>query len=147
MANGYTSPNSFIALDIANTRSWAPFIGLVVVAIFCAASWFLAPKGENQTYVRRDPISPSKLQSSPSKPCLRTKTSLEQLFVFHEKETRVTHSRRVHFDRDTKPGHFPYRQSQHTFHTQSRGHFLSQSQILVLDAPSRYIHEKGDGTG
>jgi V-type H+-transporting ATPase subunit e len=29
--------------------SWAPFIGLVVVAIFCGAAWFLAPKGENQT--------------------------------------------------------------------------------------------------
>jgi hypothetical protein len=30
---------------------WAPFIGLVVVVVFCAAAWFLSPKGENQTYV------------------------------------------------------------------------------------------------
>jgi hypothetical protein len=126
-------------------RSWAPFIGLVVVIIFCAASWFLAPKGENQTYVRRHPISPSKLQSPPSKPCLRTKTSLEQLLAFHGKKKQC--SRRVRFDSGTKPGHFPYRQSQHTFHTQSRGHFLSQSQILVPDTPPRYIFEKEDGRG
>jgi len=32
-------------------HSWAPFIGLVVVVTFCFAAWFLAPKGENQTYV------------------------------------------------------------------------------------------------
>lgn len=31
--------------------SWAPFIGLVVVAIFCGAAWFLSPKGETQTQV------------------------------------------------------------------------------------------------
>ncbi|KAF2743425.1 hypothetical protein M011DRAFT_496918 [Sporormia fimetaria CBS 119925] len=30
-------------------NGWAPFIGAIVVAIFCAAAWFLAPKGENQT--------------------------------------------------------------------------------------------------
>jgi hypothetical protein len=133
MANGYTAPNSFITLDVANVSSWAPFIGLVVVVIFCAASWFLAPKGENQTYVRRHPISPSKLQSAPSKPCLRTKTSLEQLLAFHEKE-RVAVGRRVHFDSDTKPGHTFHTQSQHTFHTQSY-------QI----ASARYISEMGDG--
>jgi hypothetical protein len=34
-----------------NHSSWAPFIGLLVVVIFCAAVWILAPKGENQTYV------------------------------------------------------------------------------------------------
>jgi hypothetical protein len=36
-------------------RSWAPFIGLLVVVIFCAAAWILSPKGENQTYVPRFP--------------------------------------------------------------------------------------------
>lgn len=36
----------------ADRSSWAPFIGLLVTAIFCAAAWILAPKGENQTYVR-----------------------------------------------------------------------------------------------
>jgi hypothetical protein len=116
MANGYTPPNSFILLDIANTSSWAPIIGLVVVVIFCAASWFLAPKGENQTYVHRHPVSPSKLQSPPSKPCLHTKTSLEKLLV-HEKK-RVVVGRRVHFDSDTKPGHISYTQSHYTFPTQ-----------------------------
>jgi hypothetical protein len=135
MANGYTQLNSFMPLDVANFSSWAPFIGLVVVVIFCAASWFLAPKGENQTYVRRDPISPSKLQFAPSKPCLRTKTSLEQLLAFHEKK-RVAVGRRVHFDSDTKPGHTFHTQSQHTFHTQSY-------QI----ASDRSISEKGDGRG
>jgi V-type H+-transporting ATPase subunit e len=35
----------------ANHSSWAPFIGLLVVVVFCAAAWVLAPKGENQTYV------------------------------------------------------------------------------------------------
>ncbi|KAH8729027.1 ATPase, V0 complex, subunit E1/e2 [Phaeosphaeriaceae sp. PMI808] len=33
-------------------NGWAPFIGLVVVVIFCAAAWILAPKGENQTVWR-----------------------------------------------------------------------------------------------
>ncbi|KAF9734764.1 ATP synthase subunit h [Paraphaeosphaeria minitans] len=33
-------------------NGWAPFIGLVVVAIFCGAAWFLSPKGEEQTYVK-----------------------------------------------------------------------------------------------
>lgn len=36
----------------ADICSWAPFIGLLVTVIFCGAAWFLAPKGENQTYVR-----------------------------------------------------------------------------------------------
>lgn len=31
-------------------NGWAPFIGAIVVAVFMAAAWFLAPKGENQTY-------------------------------------------------------------------------------------------------
>ncbi|KAJ6444227.1 protein transport protein Sec39 [Purpureocillium lavendulum] len=32
-------------------QGYAIFIGLVVIAILCAASWFLAPKGENQVSV------------------------------------------------------------------------------------------------
>jgi hypothetical protein len=47
----------FAPMDIqiaeANNTRWAPVIGLVVVVVFCLASWFLAPKGENQTYVHR----------------------------------------------------------------------------------------------
>ncbi|KAF2113445.1 ATPase, V0 complex, subunit E1/e2, partial [Lophiotrema nucula] len=31
---------------------WAPFIGLIVVAIFCAGAWFASPKGETQTIWR-----------------------------------------------------------------------------------------------
>jgi len=31
--------------------SWSIFIGLAFIVIFSAAAWFLAPKGENQTYV------------------------------------------------------------------------------------------------
>ncbi|KAF1980137.1 hypothetical protein BU23DRAFT_548330 [Bimuria novae-zelandiae CBS 107.79] len=33
-------------------NGWAPFIGLVVVAIFCGAAWFFSPKGEEQTIWR-----------------------------------------------------------------------------------------------
>ncbi|KAH7120939.1 ATPase, V0 complex, subunit E1/e2 [Dendryphion nanum] len=33
-------------------NGWAPFIGLIVVAAFCAAAWFGSPKGENQTIWR-----------------------------------------------------------------------------------------------
>lgn len=36
----------------ANSCSWAPIIGLVVVAVFCGSAWFLSPKGENQTIWR-----------------------------------------------------------------------------------------------
>jgi hypothetical protein len=128
--------------------SWAPFIGLVVVVIFCAASWFLAPKGENQTYVRLHPISPSKLQSPPSKPCLRTKTSLEQLLAFHggEEEKRVGVGKRVRFNSDTKSGHTctSHTQSQHTFSTQSLHAFHTLSHPFALD---EYTSEKGDGRG
>ncbi|KAF2188719.1 hypothetical protein K469DRAFT_565303, partial [Zopfia rhizophila CBS 207.26] len=31
---------------------WSPIIGLVIIAIFCGAAWFAAPKGENQTVWR-----------------------------------------------------------------------------------------------
>ncbi|KAA8622477.1 V-type proton ATPase subunit e [Pyrenophora tritici-repentis] len=88
-------------------NGWAPIIGLIVVVIFCAASWVLAPKGENQTYVFARPrlhqssTTPGSLHRQhraalqPCKPCLRTKTSLEQLLAVHEKRERA---RRVHFD-------------------------------------------------
>ncbi|KAM5348495.1 hypothetical protein ACJ41O_008319 [Fusarium nematophilum] len=33
-------------------QGYAVFIGLVVIAALCAASWFLAPKGENQVLWR-----------------------------------------------------------------------------------------------
>jgi hypothetical protein len=45
---------------------WAPFIGLVVVVAFCAAAWFLSPKGENQTYVQPLYLHFSILHPSPS---------------------------------------------------------------------------------
>lgn len=34
-----------------NAHRYAVFIGLVVIAALCVASWFLAPKGENQVSV------------------------------------------------------------------------------------------------
>ncbi|KAI8656672.1 H(+)-transporting V0 sector ATPase subunit e [Fusarium solani] len=33
-------------------QGYAVFIGLVVIAALCVASWFLAPKGENQVLWR-----------------------------------------------------------------------------------------------
>ncbi|KAK8128301.1 hypothetical protein PG984_009409 [Apiospora sp. TS-2023a] len=30
-------------------QGYSVFIGAIIVAAFCAAAWFLAPKGENQT--------------------------------------------------------------------------------------------------
>ncbi|KAF2733314.1 hypothetical protein EJ04DRAFT_513299 [Polyplosphaeria fusca] len=33
-------------------NGFAPFIGLIVVALFCGGAWFAAPKGENQTVWR-----------------------------------------------------------------------------------------------
>ncbi|KAF2264076.1 hypothetical protein CC78DRAFT_517516 [Lojkania enalia] len=33
-------------------NGWAPFIGLIIVAVFCAGAWFGSPKGENQTVWR-----------------------------------------------------------------------------------------------
>ncbi|RSL73192.1 hypothetical protein CEP54_000447 [Fusarium duplospermum] len=33
-------------------QGYAIFIGLVVIAALCVASWFLAPKGENQVLWR-----------------------------------------------------------------------------------------------
>jgi len=31
-------------------NGWSIIIGFVVVALACVAGWFLAPKGETQTY-------------------------------------------------------------------------------------------------
>jgi hypothetical protein len=36
----------------ANSCRWSIFIGLFIIVAFCIATWFLAPKGENQTYDR-----------------------------------------------------------------------------------------------
>ncbi|KAI4673716.1 uncharacterized protein J4E88_008773 [Alternaria novae-zelandiae] len=56
-------------------NGWAPIIGLIVTVIFCGAAWFLAPKGENQTYVptisSSSTKSPPKSPPAPPKPCLR----------------------------------------------------------------------------
>jgi hypothetical protein len=82
----------------ANVSSWAPIIGLIVTVIFCGAAWFLAPKGENQTYVHN--ISSSKVTPTPTKPCLRTKTSLELLLAMLENRS-AGGGRRVHFIDDT----------------------------------------------
>ncbi|EXM02523.1 V-type H+-transporting ATPase subunit H [Fusarium odoratissimum NRRL 54006] len=37
-------------------QGYAVFIGLVVIAALCVASWFLAPKGENQVLWRSSAI-------------------------------------------------------------------------------------------
>lgn len=54
MANGY------LLLDKSGKRiadylvhRWSVIIGLVIIAVFSAAVYFLAPKGENQLYVSR----------------------------------------------------------------------------------------------
>lgn len=41
--------NPEIALTMAN--GWSLIVGLIIIAVFSAASWFLSPKGETQTYV------------------------------------------------------------------------------------------------
>jgi len=33
-------------------NGWSIFIGLFIIVAFCVATWFLAPKGENQTVWR-----------------------------------------------------------------------------------------------
>lgn len=59
-ATSHTQPTQWLTgnsldnrrvISTADPIRWAPFIGLVVVVVFCAAAWFLSPKGENQTYV------------------------------------------------------------------------------------------------
>ncbi|USP73557.1 hypothetical protein yc1106_00831 [Curvularia clavata] len=93
-------------------NGWAPIIGLIVVVIFCVAAWVLAPKGENQTYVYRT-IPPSKANGTPTKPCLRAKSSSENLDASEKKlysaATTVGGggggnggSKRVHFAQDTR---------------------------------------------
>ncbi|KAG9191687.1 hypothetical protein G6011_10421 [Alternaria panax] len=76
-------------------NGWAPIIGFIVTVIFCGAAWFLAPKGENQTYVHS--ISSSK--PTPTKACLRTKPSLEQIHIVSENRL-ASRGRRVHFTGD-----------------------------------------------
>ncbi|RYO27166.1 hypothetical protein AA0111_g7552 [Alternaria arborescens] len=79
-------------------NGWAPIIGLIVTVIFCGAAWFLAPKGENQTYVHNIP-SP-KSTPTPTKPCLRTKSSLE-LPLANPEDRSAGRGRRVRFVDDT----------------------------------------------
>jgi hypothetical protein len=50
MANGYLSDT--LCTRISNTYRWSVIIGLVIIAIFSVAAYFLAPKGENQLYVQ-----------------------------------------------------------------------------------------------
>ncbi|KAH7549176.1 hypothetical protein J3E72DRAFT_377558 [Bipolaris maydis] len=89
-------------------NGWAPIIGLIVVVIFCAAAWVLAPKGENQTYVYRT-IPSSKTASTPSKPCLRTKVSSQHLGAAAAVDDQNENERKL---RGSTPGtkrvHFAY---------------------------------------
>jgi hypothetical protein len=80
--------------------SWAPIIGLIVTVLFCGAAWFLAPKGENQTYVHH--ISSSKHKSIPAttKPCLRKENPREQLLAVCKKR-RAGDGRSVRFTTTT----------------------------------------------
>jgi hypothetical protein len=48
MANGWVAAVPLYEVDSNNPR-WSIFIGLFFIAAFSVASWFLAPKGENQT--------------------------------------------------------------------------------------------------
>lgn len=50
--NPHPQPRRKHITNRSMANGWAPFIGLVVVVIFCFAAWFLAPKGENQTVWR-----------------------------------------------------------------------------------------------
>jgi hypothetical protein len=63
---------------------WAPFIGLVVVVAFCAAAWFLSPKGENQTYVHPSYLHRNTLHPTSSlwKRRTRQRSPSGQLWVF-----------------------------------------------------------------
>ncbi|EMD64757.1 hypothetical protein COCSADRAFT_159769 [Bipolaris sorokiniana ND90Pr] len=89
-------------------NGWAPIIGLIVVVIFCAAAWVLAPKGENQTYVYRT-IPSSKTVSTPSKPCLRTKVSSQHLGAAAAVDDQDDNDRKLHGGTPgTKRVHFAY---------------------------------------
>jgi hypothetical protein len=48
MANGLVAVSPLYEDDAKNSR-WSIFVGLFFIAVFSVASWFLAPKGENQT--------------------------------------------------------------------------------------------------
>ncbi|KAI4690459.1 hypothetical protein J4E81_007613 [Alternaria sp. BMP 2799] len=84
-------------------NGWAPIIGLIVTVIFCGAAWFLAPKGENQTYVSTISSSKSPLKSppAPSKPCLReeNENSREKLLAVCKKRG-AGDGRRVRFSNE-----------------------------------------------
>ncbi|KAI8713232.1 hypothetical protein NCS52_01266900 [Fusarium sp. LHS14.1] len=49
-AGSSSNRSSFETANMA--QGYAVFIGLVVIAALCIASWFLAPKGENQVLWR-----------------------------------------------------------------------------------------------
>lgn len=52
MANGYKKLLKIISeILLLTIVSWSLLIGLLIIVAFSAASWFLSPKGENQTYV------------------------------------------------------------------------------------------------
>lgn len=71
--------------DNARARSlhsrYSIFIGLVVVAIMCAASWFFAPKGENQVSVQE--ASTTQQQSTHSLPPSPTLFSVFRSLLSH----------------------------------------------------------------
>jgi len=49
---GTASPSYHFKLNKSYNMAngWSIIIGFVVVALACVAGWFLAPKGETQTY-------------------------------------------------------------------------------------------------
>jgi hypothetical protein len=52
MANGYRRLLKItLKIILLTVVSWSLLIGLLIIVAFSAASWFLSPKGENQTYV------------------------------------------------------------------------------------------------
>lgn len=52
MANGYRKLLQITPeIILLTVVSWSLLIGLLIIVAFSAASWFLSPKGENQTYV------------------------------------------------------------------------------------------------
>jgi hypothetical protein len=46
-----TTTTTTLLQILTSPHSWSLLIGLLVVIAFCVGSWFLAPKGENHTYV------------------------------------------------------------------------------------------------
>ncbi|RDI86972.1 hypothetical protein Vi05172_g3205 [Venturia inaequalis] len=56
-------------------NGWSLIIGFVIIALFSVGSWFLSPKGENQTYV------PRPLPQSQSYLYHRTRVASQILFL------------------------------------------------------------------